>query len=164
VVYNFIERANAAVWTNYPRNRTLTWPGSDVEPDGFALWRHNVLLEDDVIRSRVLQTHPQWVDGGQIRGKFELGRAIQPGDRFYARVGFINGAGGRVEFRVAAVVDGNVVTLSRVRDDGKDGQLRDVHVDLANVVGATEMLLIVDADGGSGQDWAVWESARIERE
>jgi hypothetical protein len=156
---NLIREAPLAAWTSDSGRIILPWEGSDTDQRGYVNWRYNLLLEDGSKPERVLQTHPQWVDEGNIIGDFTLPGPIQAGDRFKAQVGFLAGAGGEVEFVVEAW-GGTLNSIKRVvgiTDGAKDGALRMIDVDLSPVQGAT-----VIAGTSSWQDWAVWKDARIE--
>ena len=112
------------------------------------------------------ETHPQWIDNGHIYGNFTLSQPIEAGDHFKAKVGFMSGAGGNVNFQVIATdgkLPGGGVVVTTVSDSGKDGQIRSIDADLSGFAGGKTIILAVDATNpGAGQDWAVWEDARIE--
>ncbi len=166
VIYDFIAQAPSARWSNDKSGATLPFNGSDVDARGFVLWRDNTLLEDGSQPARVLETHPQWVDNGHIYGNYTLSQSIKAGDHFKAKVGFISGAGGSVNFQVIAAggkLPGGGVLVTTVSDSGKDGQIRTIDADLSGFAGGKAIILEVDATNpAAGQDWAVWEDARIE--
>jgi hypothetical protein len=164
-IYDFIAEAPNATWTSNFGANVLPFNGSDVDPLGFVVWRDNAQLEDGSIPPRVLETHPEWVNGGRIVGDFTLPGPIKAGDRFKAKVGFLAGAGGAVEFVVAAMGGslGSVPVAVSVEDTATDGMLKTIDADLTPLAGGAVIRLLVDAGESSGQDWAVWVEARIER-
>jgi hypothetical protein len=112
----------------------------------------------------LLETHPQFVDGGAVWGDYQLDVPLIRGDHFRASVGFLDGAGESVRFEVVALGGpaGSGRTLETV-DDSDDGQLRKIDVDLTPVRGATTLRLLVTAlNPAAGRDWAVWVKPRIE--
>jgi serine/threonine protein kinase len=166
VIYDFIAQAPSAHWSNSKLGTPLPFNGSDVDPKGFVLWRDNTRLEDGSQPARVLETHPQWVDNGHIYGNYTLPQSIKSGDHFKAKVGFMSGAGGSVTFQVMAAggkLPGGGVVVTTVSDSGKDGQIRTIDADLSGFAGGKNIILVVNATNpAAGQDWAVWEGARIE--
>jgi len=116
----------------------------------------------------VLETHPQWVDGGWIEGDYPKtqGFTIEKGDRFVARVGFLAGAQAgdvtfsfllRCGFEEFAFLVGEV-------HDAYDGVVRTWELPLDEFAGERcESYLLVDAGETSARDWAVWVEAKIVR-
>jgi hypothetical protein len=176
VLYDFVEMAPKAQWTGYapsgPTWYSLKFSSEDTDPQGFALWRYNATLEDGSRPSaRVLETHPAWVNNGEIQGKYSLIAPIpitfQQGDRFVARVGFLKGATqGNVTFKISfwnGDPDSSPVILSSMTDL-YDNKVKDWTVLLNGLARESGYFyLIVDADSTSTQDWAVWVKARLER-
>jgi len=167
VVFDFISQAPLANW--YSGAGQLPWDGSEVDRAGFVKWREYYDLEDGSMPARVLQTHPQWVDYGYIEGIYKLPEPIKAGDRFKAKVGFLKGAGGEVTFEVSYYWGNPDTPGSGLRsvatkiDSGSDGLLRTIDADLTSAAGVKNIYLEVDAGPSSGQDWAVWVEAYIER-
>lgn len=172
LVYDFVAEAPSADWNSSGPDGfnfgALTWPGVSNE-QGFARWLDNAELEDGSLPPRVLETHPHWTDDGEILGYYWfLPVTLQQGDRFVARVGFLEGAeAGNVVFRISCF-DGDADTpfqqLAEV-EDAYDGELRDLNIELPlKCVGGNSVFKFqVSANGPPAQDWAVWERARIER-
>jgi hypothetical protein len=89
--YDFIAEADNASWMSGAGS--LPFPGSDDDGRGFALYRDGWQLEDNSIRNRALETHPQWVSGGWIMGKYP--QLTVPADaELKVTVGFFKGATG----------------------------------------------------------------------
>jgi len=68
VFYDLVTSAPAASWSSGAGG--LPFPGSDSDSNGFACYKNSVTLEDDSIAATVLETHPQWVSGGWIMGRY----------------------------------------------------------------------------------------------
>lgn len=134
----------------------LPFPGNDGDTRGFVLIREDAQLEDGTVDD-VLETHPEWVAGGEIRGRFQLAESIVRGDHLRAEVGMLGWAGGNVDF----VVMSGGQQLGRV-NDGADGKLKKLDVDLSPAQGSRTIEIVVLAGVSSGQDWAIWRDLRIE--
>jgi hypothetical protein len=169
-VYDFVDRANHALWTGYPSGVTLPFPGSDIDSRGFALWRSGATMEGGTTVGRCLETHPQWVDNGSIQGTYTelyspIGYVVNSRDRFQATVGLLQGAAaGNVRFKVMVRPEGGTNQwIADIVDAYGDG-LKQIDVGLASWAGKrADFILEVHANGSSGQDWACWVSAKILR-
>jgi len=169
VFYDFIAQAPSASWSSGAGN--LPFPGSDSDSRGFALYRDNWQLEDNTIRSRVLETHPQWVSNGWIMGRYpEL--TVPSNAELKVTVGFLKGAtasdGVTFEVRFEEFLGLQVapkVHSILSRKATYDGTLDSITADLGSVQGKTgNFVLYVSAGQSSGQDWAAWAEAKIEAE
>jgi len=161
-LYDFVAGASSASWSSGAGS--LPWPGLTSDARGFALYRSQVTLEDGVVRAKVLQTHPQWVDAGWIQGYYPV-MTVPANAQLAVTVGFIQGATASdgVIFRVYFQQGQTRQTLVDQRSY-HDGHLDTVSVDLAPYAGTSgSFILYVNALKGSGQDWAVWASASIEQ-
>lgn len=166
-VYDFVARADRAYWNSGAGS--LPFPGSDVDPRGFALWRAPATMETGATVPRCLETHPQWVDNGFISGTYtevyNMGYRVQNSDRFQGQVGLLrNAAAGNVRFKVMIRPEGGpnqwIVDMIDAYGDG----LKNIDVGLSSWAGKrADFILQVDANGSSGQDWACWISAKIMR-
>ncbi len=166
VLVNFVDKANLAEWEAGSPATSLSFPGSTSDSNGFACYRTSVKLEDGDTYAKVLETHPKWVGNGWIDGFYpEL--TVPLGAWFVADVGFIQGATGSdgVTFRVWFWQEGS--DIPNVLDDVDaeyDGDLDVLEINLASIVGRTGRIgLQVLAGSSSGQDWAVWATARMIR-
>jgi hypothetical protein len=166
VVVNFVDKANLAEWKTGSPETDISFGGSTGDANGFACYRTSVKLEDGDTYSKVLETHPKWVGNGWIDG-FYPEMTIPLGAWFVADVGFINGASGSdgVTFRVWFWQDGS--DIPNVLDDVDaeyDGDMDRLEINLASIAGRTGRIgLQVLAGSSSGQDWAVWATARMLR-
>jgi len=159
--YNFIERAAQATWQSGAG--VLPFPGQETDDRGFALFRQGAQLEDGVVYPFVLQTHPQWTANGWISGSYPQ-VAIGSSAELYVQAGFLNGAQGSdgATFLVKVLEPGAQSVALVNLPAAYDGRLNEATVSLAAYAGKTVAFeLVVQAGQSSGQDWAVWTSARI---
>ena len=164
VFYDFLAKAPEALW--YSLTGFLPWPGATNDTRGFACYRTDIMLEDGETYSKVLETHPQWVNNGWIMGDYDITSPIPAGARFKAEVGFVNGATGTdgVKFYVV-FYDGTDYYFfpSSGFNATYDGHLDSLDFDLSSIVGKTgTMILEAHAGPSSAQDWAVWVDPSIE--
>jgi hypothetical protein len=176
ILYDFVEMAPKAQWAGYtpeyPYSYALEFPGDPDDSQGFALWVYEATLEDGSRPdSRILETYPALASNGSIEGRYNLRSpvniVIQEDDRFYARVGFLSGAGpGDVTFKLKwwnGDPDGYSVTLGSL-DDSYDGVVQEWMIPLKGLTGRSGYFtLVVEAGYTSAKDEAVWVEARIER-
>jgi len=163
VFYDFITQADDASWSSGAGS--LPFPGSDDDSRGFALYRDDWQLEDDSNWERVLETHPQWENGGWIMGIYPQ-VTVPEGAELKITVGFCKGATGSdgVIFKVQFEEGQNIQTLL-TRVASYDNEMDTVTESLDSLSGSTgRFILFVDSGQGSGQDWAAWAEAKIEVE
>jgi len=167
VFYDFVTQASTASWGSGAGS--LPFPGKDNDSRGFACYRNNWQLEDDSTWARVLETHPQWVNGGWIMGRYpEL--TIPSGAELKLTVGFFKGATGTdgvtfaVQFEEFLGLKVAPKTYSILSHQALyDGKLDSISKDLNNLAGKTgNFILRVNAGQSSGKDWAAWAEAKIE--
>lgn len=163
-LYDLLEKAPGAYWQSSAGN--LSWGGATNDNRGFACYRTDIKLEDDNTYSKVLETHPQWVNDGWIHGAYpNLSDTITipDGAKFTAKVGFIKGATATdgVYFRIR-FYDGSTWYSPPFTHATYDGVLNNFNNDLSSIVGKTgQFFLRVLTDGTSTQDWAVWVNPQI---
>lgn len=170
VVYDFVEKAPLASWQSGDPAAGLTWNGATGDTQGFARWATGNLETGSAMQGQCLQTHPKWVADGWITGEFAdlytAGRyVVQTGDRFYAVVGLLQGAGaGNVTFKAfLRASSSGTVTLAQVTDSYGDG-MKTISVDLSPYAGqGADVVLRVEAGENADQDWACWTRAVIYR-
>jgi hypothetical protein len=168
IVYDLVASANKAYWESGAGG--LPWPGSEVDDRGFAINRDGFRMEDGLIHGLTLETHPQWVPGGFIDGAFtdiySSGYTVASNDTFVAVVGFLENANaGEVTFKVMIRAQGSENQWIGQVTDTYDSQLKEMRIPLAPWAGRrADFILWVDAGASSGQDWATWVIARIERQ
>ncbi len=168
--FDFYSRAPDAEWISCGSPCTggtvLTFGGSDSDPNGFAIYRSGFKLEDGSSPSKILETHPMWVDDGVISALYPP-YTVVAGDRLRAKIGFLAKADGtcgvgNVKFQINYKEGGTIYPLGTWTDTC-DGNLINVNIDLSSLAGKTvQFALVVLANGSSAQDWAVWVNPRIE--
>jgi len=165
LVYDFMEEAPNAEWgTDWG---DIGFGGLLDHHYGVAQYEYNVTLEDGIIYSRVLLTHPEWVDDGRIQGRY-TDVYIPVGARFKAKVGLKSGADlytDGVKFYVE-FYDGShyyFPSPSGVHCE-YNASLDILDYDLSSIAGRTgSFYLRVSADGTSARDWFVWVDPRISK-
>ena len=98
MLYNFVELADESEdvvrwWTGDPDNgySLISFGGPDNDPNGFAMYKTNIKLNDGIKYSKVLETHPKWVDHGEIVANYYNIYIPKGGAKLHAKVGFIQG-------------------------------------------------------------------------
>jgi len=167
-VYDFVANASSASWKSGDPYTNLSFPGNINDDEGFACYRTNIKMENGITYSKVLETHPKWVDDGWIDGTYTIGHTIKPGEHFYARVGFIQNANaGDVYFTVYLNLVGGYPTWTKIANvhDTYDGKIKIIDINLEQYSGkkANYLWVEVDANGSAAQDWATWVEAKIIR-
>ena len=160
VAYDFVEQAPTASWWTIVGSTftPLPFPGALNDSRGFATYQDNIKLNDGNTYTRVLETHPQWVDGGWISGKY-TGVYVPPGSKLRIKVGLINGAtAGDVIFSISRLSDYSIINTNVFYASG----VKTLESDLSAYYGQTiDFVLNVSANGSSAQDWAAWAEAKI---
>jgi hypothetical protein len=170
LLYDFLVNAGSAAWEtgvgSDPGN-TISFGGDDNDPNGVAKIKDQVKLESGATSGKVLLTYPKREEDGYIRGVFPAYK-VQSGDRFKSRLTFMIPEGeadcgsGRVKFQLA-YKEGDEMSSLKEWTKSCNGNQMPVEVDLSDLKGKTvEFILIVKADGSSSDDWAIWNSPRIE--
>ncbi len=160
LVLDFYDEAPHAAWYN-SNNEQLPFPGSGGDSRGFARYADGYVLEDGHAYSRVLETHPQWIDNGSIIGHYPK-VTVPAGAHFRAKIGFIampdGSCGvGDVTFRFYALRVNHPPQMLASWQKSCNGSLMAVDVDLSAWQGyEASFSLSVYAGASSAQDWAVW--------
>lgn len=167
--YDFVARASSAEWTSgvgNDLNTRLTFGGADDDPNGAAKHKQDVEMETGAQSGKLLFTVPKQVEDGVIQGFFSE-YTVHRGDEFKARLGFLanpeGGCGtGEVTFQLK-YREGDQVQLLGEWDKECTTRLLPVSVSLARLEGRTVQFIFVVLAGDSPQDdWAIWNSPRIE--
>ena len=155
---DFLQSAPAARWSN--GDEAIPFGGNDGDERGFVLYRAGA-------PGLLLETHPRWVDGGRIIGRYANITIPRGGAEFRADIGFLPRATytDGVYFEVRAEFPGaeNSVPLRRAfYKEYADARLSGFRQDLSRWRGRTgTILLSVDTGETSAQDWAVWARPRL---
>ncbi|MBA3029721.1 MAG: hypothetical protein FP816_13075 [Desulfobacteraceae bacterium] len=157
--YNFFTNASKAKWRSAAGD--LSFPGKTSNNQGFALTLNTGVICPNNNAVNLLQTHPQWVNGGWIEGRFPamvLGQNVK-----FKSVGAL--------LKGADQSDGVVMSVS-VWHDGKlypvlskrvnTTQYVDMEADLSSWNGKTiQIVMAVKSGPTSTRDWAVWVNPRL---
>jgi hypothetical protein len=185
IQYDFVELATTATWKNGKGEKLVFSPAGDSNPKGGA--RHmsaNRLYDGVTYGSKILFTHPEWVNDGVITGEF-AGVTIPAKGVFSAQLGF---PAHRKTFNKGTYDEAVKVSASFIESDGttwdfvKDapvyfddptaagygsnpvGTNRTPIIEtyLQQIAGKTGKLVIkVSAWGPAAQDWVHWPILRI---
>jgi Ig-like domain from next to BRCA1 gene len=161
--YDFHTNASSAVWISGAG--TLTFGGPDTDTNGFSMFKNSQKLEDGTTHTKILETHPQWVNDGVITGRFPAYTVVS-GEHFTAKIGFLAASdgscgSGNAKFQLNYREAGVLKSLTEWTESC-DGTMKSVDVDLTSLAGKTvEFVLAVLANGSAGQDWAVWVAPQI---
>jgi len=171
-VYNFIRVARTATWVNkplplgaVPTVTKLNFNDRNNDKKGFVRYVNNAVLEDGQKYQRsVLQTHPEWKNGGLVIGYF-YDVNIPANAKFSAKVGFLQGAkasdGATFEVSVYNIATKRGQRLIQYHAK-YDGKLDEITADLKPYAGQKLRIeLRVNAGSSSSQDWAVWQQAGV---
>jgi hypothetical protein len=170
LIYDFLVQAAGATWFsrvgNSPPESPLTFGGSDEDALGAAKIKDRVKLENNATSGKVLLTHPRRENDGVVYGIFPS-YTIQSGDHLRGRLGFMIPDGGpcgdgNATFEVGYKEGSSLFSIERW-EESCDGRLEPIDIDLTDLRGRTvQFILVVRADGSSQDDWAIWNSLRVE--
>lgn len=168
IVFDFLVQASSADWTGSIGSNPgtpLTFGGDDNDPNGVVNIKDVISLENGATSGKILFTYPKHDNDGVISGLFPA-YTVQNGDHFKARLGFwvpggICGAG-KVKFQLI-YKEGESLHMLDEWSKTCDGSLLPVAIDLSSLKGKTiQFGFIVLADGSFQDDWAIWNSPRVE--
>ena len=169
ILYEFIPNANRASWYYWDGkySNPLDFGGSDTDRRGSVRWIEELGLSNgSSISQKVLWTHPSWVDDGWIMGIYDLGDyVVKEDDHISGAVALKKDANwGNVIFEVFLIPEGEDPSMvSEVPVAYSDGT-KTFDVYLNRYAGKkAKIALEAYANGGSGQDWAVWLDLKLIR-
>ncbi len=177
VMFDFIAEADSAEWGTGTLpldlvnvgDTDINYGGPDTDANGFAMVKDNQKLEDGKITGKILETHPKWVNDGYVIGRYEP-YVVGNGDYIKGKIGFLAqsdgscGAGDAI-FRIYYEIQGSG-TYNELGSWAQtcDGVMKKINLELNALNGKTvRFYLVVEANGSSGQDWAVWDSLGVMR-
>jgi len=170
LLYDFLTRADEATWSSGVGgdfSSGLTFNGADDDLNGVAKIKDQVKLENKATSGKVLLTFPKHENNGGILGLFPAYK-VQKGDHFKARLGFMLPSGevcgaGKVRFQLVYKEDSGNLKLLAEWVKACNGSLLPVDLDLSALKGRSiQFGLVVLAEGDFTDDWAIWNSPRIE--
>jgi hypothetical protein len=162
-LYNFADKycASGVIWTSGAG--TLPCPGTVGDGEGWVIKDTSPTLENGVVENEAgLVTHPQAVNDGWIRGTFpEI--TITSGVYFKAIVGCNGAENCDVKFKLNYKIDGGSEQTLATWHEVQDGAFTKANVDLSSLEGEqVQFILLVQANGSSSNDQALWVAPRIE--
>lgn len=172
IFYDFVQNADKATWKNSKTTFPFfgTRPGdisnNPVDSRGFASWRTNVTLEDNKTYLKVLETHPEWVDNGEISGTYPI-LTVPSNAKLIIKFGFMKGATNSDGVVAKIFFDDKKTLIPLWSSDYKsyNGTLKTANIDISNISGKIgNFILYVHTYKSSTQDWACWVDAKIEYE
>jgi hypothetical protein len=171
ITYDFLIKASDAEWISSvgtAEGEPLDFGGADDDPDGVAKIKDAVLLETGATSGKILLTFPRREENGVVSGLFPA-YTVQSGDVLRAKLGFMLDytggvcGSGRVKFQIVYKEGGSPKLLDEWTKTCT-GNFTDVNIDLSSLSGRTVQFgFLVLADGSPTDDWAVWNSPRIEQ-
>ncbi|MCI0518908.1 MAG: hypothetical protein L0Z70_01460 [Chloroflexi bacterium] len=169
LVYDFPLQADKAGWASGVGDvwADLAYNGADDNASGAAKIKDGVKLENGATSGKVIFMYPKHDANGWTFGRFPAYK-VQSGDHFKARLGFYLPSGdtchtGKVKFQLYYREGSSEFQLLKEWVKSCDGSLLPVDVDLSTLKGRTvDFALAVMAEGNFTDDWAVWNSPRID--
>ena len=169
VLFDFIAKASQAEWSSGVGNNSgspLTFGGAVDDPNGTAKIVENVKVETGATSGKVLLNYPKHDIDGYVNGLYPS-YLVQQGDHLKGKLGFMmnpdNTCGeGDVIFQIS-YYDGSTIHGVKSWEKTCTGKYIDVDIDLSGLKGQNvRFILTVRANGASTDDWAIWNSLRIE--
>lgn len=163
VAYDFVSNYCKADWEN--SKNTLPCPGAEGDSQGFVLKLNKPKMENGSTEDEPgLLTVPQDKNNGTISGQYPA-FTVKAGDRFRALVNCqFNAKKCDVVFRLDYRNNGKVKTLAKW-NEAYEGKFYSIDLDLSRLAGKTvKFILVVSANGGNNDDYAVWLNPNIIRQ
>ena len=170
LLFDFLTQADAAVWTTGAGSEAgsaLTFGGASDDANGAAKIVDQVKLETGATSGKILLMFPKRVENGFVSGLFPVYK-VQSGDHLKARLGFMIPTGdscgsGKVKFQVYSKEGDGELKLLKEWIKSCNKSLLPIDLDLSALKGKdVRFAFAVRADGAFTDDWAIWNSPRIE--
>jgi hypothetical protein len=162
-LYDFVSNycASGVTWTSDAGN--LLCPGTSGDSDGWVVKDNTPTLENNVTDNEPgLVVHPEMVNDGWIRGTFPA-ITITGGVYFKAIVGCNGTETCDVKFKLNYKIGGGAEQTLATWHEVQDSTFNRVKVDLSSLAGEeVQFILLVEANGSSSNDEALWFAPRIE--
>jgi hypothetical protein len=169
LLFDFIAMASQAEWSSGVGDASgspLTFGGAVDDPNGTAKILDQVKLETGAKSGRVLLNYPKHDIDGYVNGMYPP-YLVQQGDHLKGKIGFLMNPDdtcgeGDVIFQIS-YNDGSTIHPVQGWTKTCTGKLIDVDIDLSGIKGQNvRFILTVRANGAATDDWAIWNSLRIE--
>jgi hypothetical protein len=171
ITYDFLANASRAEWISSvgaAAGAPVTFGGPAFDPNGAAMIQDAIVLETGATSGKVLYTLPRQQIDGVISGLFPA-YSVQNGDFLRGKLGFMMNPGdgcgvGKANFQVVYMLDdGGSPKLLDEWTKSCTGSFIDVNIDLSPLAGkSVQFGLVVEALGSPTDDYAIWNSLRIE--
>lgn len=159
--YNFVKNYCKATWKSSATSSKLSCPGKSSDTKGFVIKEDEAVFGMHTDDESGLWTNPPISDDSQIKGTFPA-IPVTSNSRFRAFIGCRAGATHcNVKFKVAYKADGgSEKTLGSWSADVDT--FTEIDVNLDSLAGkSVQFVLIVNSNGSSDQDQALWLQPRI---
>lgn len=170
LLFDFLTQADAAAWTSGLGNdagSALTFMGASDDANGAAKIVDQVKLETGATSGKILLMFPKHGDNGYVTGLFPVYK-VQSGDHLKARLGFMIPSGdscgsGKVKFQIYSKEGDGELKLLKEWSKSCNNSLLPIDLDLSALKGKeVRFAFTVRAEGAFTDDWAIWNSPRIE--
>jgi hypothetical protein len=169
VAFDFLAQAQYAEWVSAVRDNpgaALAFGGADDDPNGVAKIKDRIRLETGLTSGRILLTFPRHDPEGVLSGLYPA-YTVQSGDRLRGTLGFWTPGSschnGKVIFQIN-YLEGSELKMLQQWPKTCSGDLTSIDLNLSSLVGkSVRFAVVVIADGAYQDDWAVWNSLRIDR-
>ncbi|OGO27172.1 MAG: hypothetical protein A2Z16_06855 [Chloroflexi bacterium RBG_16_54_18] len=170
LLFDFLTQADAAAWTSGVGGEpgsALTFDGASDDANGAAKIVDQVKLETGATSGKILLMFPKHGDNGFVTGLFPVYK-VQSGDHLKVRLGFMIPSGdscgsGKVEFQIYSKEGDGELKLLKEWSKSCNKSLLPIDLDLSALKGKeVRFAFTVRADGAFTDDWAIWNSPRIE--
>ncbi len=161
--YDFYDNAGKAEWrSNYGK---LPFPGRPNDSHGFARLLPQARITDRGLGAgKVLESHPAWRHDGWIEGRYPMMLLADKPLVFRATASLLKGARHSNGALFKVYLKEKNYRIRRIyAAHVRRNDTRAINIDLSRWRNKrVQIILRVEADGNSAQDWAVWVSPRIE--
>lgn len=161
-LYDFVGNycASGVAWTSGAG--TLPCPGASSDAAGWVKKDKEPVLENGAKENEPgLVTHPEMVNDGWIRGTFPQ-ITVTDGVFFKTVLGCNGNKACDVKFKLNYKVDGGAEKTLATWHEVQDGAYTKVRLDLSSLAGQkVQFILLVEANGSSSNDEALWLAPRI---
>jgi hypothetical protein len=171
LLYDFLTQADAAAWVSGlggEAGSALTFEGAADDANGAVKILDQIRLETGIISGKLLYMFPKHESSGFVTGVFPVYK-VQSGDHLKARIGFMiptgnNCGSGKATFQVYYKEGDGELSLLKEWTKSCTGSLLPIDLNLSSLKGKeVRFAFSVRANEDYADDWAIWNSPRIEQ-